>query len=278
MDKNSSSNIKVPWFIIIIGLVIGFVLLFLAIYYKKNDGNEILVLWLNSLSNVIIVSLSIGSLLNFTAKKKILSNFNDATNIIIKNYLNKTLNNSIKYGFTGIADEFDVKKIIQDLEIGDELLWLDTYIPGHVQWLDILRQKINLGVKFKFLILDFDSNMVSLRGNEIGGRFERNFKQELTIFSNDLNDLQNEDDNNSISVKFYSDLLACPFYIIKKANGSPDKAITSFYLRQATGIEFPHMEWVQTKTKNFVTLLNDYFDWKWDNASEKNSIHSPKKT
>jgi len=235
----------------------------------KPPYNDFIIQVVKSLSQVFLISGLMSIFAEVSLRANMLNEFTERTSSILESFFNKALDSSVRYGFVGISDSLDFSKLFQETRSGDKVIWLDTYAPGHVQWIDIIEKKSKDGVYFRFLVLEPGCNEAILRSKEIGGRFESTFDHELKIFIFDLMSIAkrvNVAGKMQIEIKMYNDLLALPFYIISK-NNEPDFAATSFYLRKATGVTFPHLEW-RHNDGGFVGALKDYYEWKWQEAKE----------
>jgi hypothetical protein len=147
--------------------------------------------------------------------------------------------------------------------------WLDTYNTDFAtNWTSLIKSKLEIGVKFRFLALDPDSESAKLRAEEIGGRFESSFKPELEIFIKDLLFLSleaNKKKKGSVEIRLYDGLLGIPFYVLTRRDGSK-YAMSSFYLREATAVNVPHILWNQ-RQKGVIDRFLDYFNYKWAKAT-----------
>lgn len=263
-------------------ILLGILLIFIQVYFEAANSladlqnpkvekphSDFVIEVIKSLSQVLLISGVMSIFAEFVLRANMLKEFTSRTSSILGDFFNKALDSSVRYGFVGITDSLDFSSLFSSTRPGDHVLWLDTYAPGHVQWLDIVEQKAESGVNFKFLVLEPGCHEAKLRSKEIGGRFEDTFDHELRIFIFDLISLAKRvkpKGSGSIEVKMYNDLLATPFYIISKQD-EPDFAATSFYLRKATGVTFPHLEW-RHNDGGFVVALKDYYSWKWDEAQD----------
>ena len=236
---------------------------------SPHDNHPLLAGALQALGIGLLTSVILGAFAELALRRQMVKDFSEETQVRLREFFDLALTSSQKYGFKGLTDDFAAKSFIEQAKPGDEVFWLDTYMPGHQAWLDIVKNKAASGVKFKFLALEPDCEMAELRRVEIGGRFLENFNPELKIFISDLQRTAGEPDaSNNIEIKVYSDLLANPYYLIKR-NGEPIFAITSYYLRTATGVDFPHMEWRKGDVDGgFIQRLGEYFEWKWNNAKD----------
>lgn len=269
-DSNVAKSPSLGW-----GWLFG-VVLFVLVGAMLVMGAEIMRsygAWLPAVAAVqalgigILTSSILGGFAELALRKQMLGDFSDRTSALLNSFFDKTFRSSIKYGFVGIADTFDAQAFFDEATPGDEVLWLDTYDPGHHAFLETVREKAILGVSFRFLILQPGCAQAELRRKEIGGRFETVFDRELRIFTKDILDLADDPEvpEGNIAVRIYDDLLANPFYI-RTHNGKPLKAVSSYYLRRATGVAFPHLEW-RSGDKTFIAALQSYFDWKWEHAA-----------
>ena len=257
----------------------GVSLTFLKVYLDQENRlaiaagagaayNEFLIAVLQSLSQVLLISGVISFFAELAFRTNMLDDFSERTERILEKFFNRTLAESSKYGLVGIRDSINFKNFFSETRPGDTVLWLDTYAPDHVNWLGVVKEKALAGVNFRFLILEPGCDQASYRGKEIGGRFIYAFDKELRIFFDDLLTLVDEVNAQAsaqrIEIKYYSDLLAIPFYVVVRGENQ-GYAASSFYLREATGVAFPHLEWDDNEG-GFVTMLKDYFQWKWENS------------
>jgi hypothetical protein len=165
-----------------------------------------------------------------------------------------------------IQKKIDFAAIFNSLEPGDELLWLDTYAPDEMGWIENLERAVSRGAAVKMLVLNPNSKLVQLRAEEIvSSHFSpEKFREGLTKFYQDMLHCQ-EEGQGRMEVRVYDDLLGCPVYLIAR-NGQARKAISSLYLSTAT-YAFPHFVWEASAERQILDALENYFRKKWSKAS-----------
>jgi len=207
--------------------------------------------------------------LGYFTKKNLLAAFSGKIQESLESHFDRSLNGGIRHGFYGFNDKFDLHELLEHAERDDVVYWLDTYNTDFAtNWTSIIKSKIEKGVKFKFLALDPDSESAKLRAEEIGGRFESSFKPELEIFIKDLLFLSleaNKKKKGAVEIRLYDGLLGIPVYILTRRDGSK-YAMSSFYLREATAVNVPHILWNQ-RQKGVIDRFLNYFDYKWGKAT-----------
>lgn len=179
--------------------------------------------------------------------------------------VNDIVKGSVKYGLTGFEERMNFDTLFDKLDKGDELWWIDTYAPGHQQWIDKMKKAANKGAKIKMLALKPGCENAKYRADEIGGRFTPDvFNTELEIFIADMLRAAKEikpGEGGEITVRTYQDLPSAPIYIVCR-NGSPVYGYTGYFLCHATAVNFPHMEWTAGQD-HMLFHFAEYFKAKW---------------
>ncbi len=172
-----------------------------------------------------------------------------------------------KYGLVGFLPTLSYVKLVRDLRVGDELLWLDTYPPSYREFIDELGPAINRGVKIRMLVIDDTSDNAKYRAEEIKApTTSKYFIQEAHEFRNRLIDVINEppilseNTNGTLEVRIYKDLPSIPMYIILH-NGTLSHGYCSLFLAQPT-FQFVHFEWKYTED-GLLKDMREYFERKW---------------
>ena len=266
--KKTWSQIRLFLFSIFIGLLAILLVLSSEVLELGGYNKPLLASALQAIGIGLLTSVILGLFAELALRRQMVRDFSIETESQLRSFFDLALTSSQKYGFKGLTDDFAARSFFEQSQPGDEVLWLDTYMPGHQTWIELIKKKAQEGVTFRFLALKPGSAMADLRRAEIGGRFLESFDPELTIFIQDLHAAAEASDTQSnIEVRLYDDLLANPYYLIRRKS-KPIYAITSFYLRRATGVDFPHIEWREGDSDGgFIKRLEDYFDWKWQAAS-----------
>ncbi|WP_406685576.1 hypothetical protein N1F78_07625 [Seonamhaeicola sp. MEBiC1930] len=275
-EKSNQLSASILFFI---GSVLGLMLMVLPFFmeFKKHEITQELSNLISSFGSILFSTLGIASYLSHKSQKEFLNH----TENMLESFFDDALESSVKYGFVGITDRLSFEDFLNECREGDKVYWLDTYAPGYVQWLSLLESKANNGVKFHFLVLNpQNKDLCNLRAKEIGGRYEEAFNEELKRFTIDLHNISMKiKGKGKLDIRLYDDLLANPFYINERKR-EKDYALSSFYLRAASGTHFPHLKWIDNGGDSFVRTLKQYYKWKWDESIEIDDyyIDSLKKT
>jgi hypothetical protein len=121
----------------------------------------------------------------------------------------------------------------------------------------------------KFLVLSPHSPLATVRAKEVGILFSHDFVRELEGFAQRLAHARDSLEANyrgNIEIRLYDDLLGCPIYLVRQ-NETPVRSFSSLYLGKPTGTEFPHFEWTNNGSHNFIEVLDAYILSKWNSAA-----------
>jgi len=186
---------------------------------------------------------------------------NEATKKITENILPSYH----RWGFRGFVNNLNISELFDQLQEGDELLWLDTYAPSLHLCIERFDNAIRRGAKIRILALMPDSTIAKLRGSEIKqpGFSQELFLTDLKLFINELSRLVSRHDINSLQVRIYTDLPGIPMYI-RLRDGIPVWGLSGFFLSRASE-NFAHIEWTFAEN-GMLKYFTEYFNNKWNNA------------
>lgn len=192
------------------------------------------------------------------------------------------------HGLESIIPTINYKEhIFDNLEQGDELLWLDTAPPKDALTSgdEMIKQAIDRGASIKMLIMDVGNPSLDLRTLEIKswGPYSdyaniKNYAKSLKLFLSSIAALQDKLDSSkkhNLQYRTYLDLPGIPLYLLKKKNGVLI-AYTGYYLTKAS-ICFVHLKWVGSwMDENQTSIAHDfmkYFVNKWENCYTQRIPH-----
>ncbi|MFZ1413246.1 MAG: hypothetical protein WAS73_01515 [Defluviicoccus sp.] len=285
------------WAAVSIVAVIGLtgLVCILASTILEFDGQRSMVsASLSALGGLLFIGSTVSFVSDYVIKESMLREFkrttddslrefkqatNDSLHALYKEtteFFDRAVCGSSKYGMDGFVDEADFGALINGMQPGDTLLWLDTYAPGFPAWINHVKRKAQSGCTFRFLALKPGCSMAKLRAEELGPPYNTEkdnilrFDRDLASFIDDIKligDLINKEVGKScIEIRLYDDLLGAPTYIVE-SNGCPKYGISSVYLGTATGQSFPHFRWRLSGDSPFIKHLATYFHKKWGNCS-----------
>jgi hypothetical protein len=181
---------------------------------------------------------------------------------------------SAKAGLVAFHDRIDFSKLFEQLERGDELLWLDTYCPRHTEFVEQIRPALERGAKLRMLIIDTKCANARFRAEEIGGLYKpENFIKEIEVFTDRMHSICNDNKllRESWQIYTYDDLPCIPMYVIAR-NGSPYRGYSSFFLNKPSAY-FVHLEWEPTPN-GVLMSMHEYFEQKYQKVSHVDSSPS----
>ncbi len=263
--SNKRLNILLISFLMIIIFLVGFILIFISDAYVNSEPWRTL---LNILGGFMSISVAASYLYEITIKR--IDDLKRRRELaeVVKECTNQTISNSHSYGFVGFNNKLDFKNLFDRLDNNDELLWLDTYAPGHQHWISNMENALLNGAYIKMFVINWQCDNTMHRADELPERYSRNtVKREVEIFYNEMVALASKPSiMGKLEVKLYKDLPGIPMYIVVQ-NTVPQYAYTSYFLTQATGINFPHLKWEYTQS-GMINHLYDHFMAKWKNNSK----------
>lgn len=170
-----------------------------------------------------------------------------------------------KWGLVRFHDKINYSNLFEQLQDGDELLWLDTYCPHIHGSSSSIKQALQRGAKIKMLVIDPGNEAVRWRAQEIADPYyakEENFRNDVRRFIQFI-ESQKLPDRQSLQYRTYGDLPGQPLYIIIKNNGSL-KVYSSFYIGVASA-DLVHIEWTSgAEDGGLAKYYCEYFRRKWE--------------
>jgi hypothetical protein len=179
-----------------------------------------------------------------------------------------------RIGLTAVRAKMDFENLFKELDAGDELLWLDTFNPKVGAWGPDLKEAVQRGATVQMMIIDPDSALVDMRGNEVEVDYEdSSYKEELNHFIEHLRHVKKglKTHGDGLKLMIYNNLLGCPIYIVRR-DGAPIKGYSSLYLNAGTGRDFPHFEWELNGDNCMLKSLEAYFLRKIEKATEDGAV------
>jgi hypothetical protein len=172
-----------------------------------------------------------------------------------------------RHGFTGFASEGVARHIFDDLGVGDELLWLDTYSPDIALFSGQLRTAVRSGAHVRMLVLDPTADTARMRAEEITepGYSPERFSTETQAFIDDLEDAMADlrDTPGKLEVRSYRSLPCVPMYLVLQ-DGQITTGTTGFFLTSPS-FNAVHICWTAVAA-GMLGGFHAYFEHKWDEA------------
>jgi len=172
-----------------------------------------------------------------------------------------------RYGFNGFATEIP-RSLFDELEEGEELLWLDTYSPDLRLFLPRLCEAVKRGASIRMLVIDPEAETARLRAKEIIGvgyeesTFCADTRDFLAVLANAAADLG--DARGALEVRSYSDLPCVPMYL-RLRDDKEISGITGYFLSEPS-FDTVHIKWASTE-KGMLSDFRSYFEYKWSRAA-----------
>lgn len=264
--KNYNLRKKVVFLVTALLLFSGLAMLYISLHIPELPSvSELLKL----IGAYISVSVLLGFIYRVSVRKYDDQKMEQNISNIIDNKINSIVENSVHYGLVGFKHSIDFPEILNSLNKGDVLWWLDTYEPIHTSWIHELENAIMNGASINILMMHPYSDLANFRSDELGEQFNRDqFRSELSSFKARLDTIVENTNSydGSLQIVEYKDLPSAPIYIICKGE-VPKIAYSSMFLTKPTSIKFPHFIW-QSSQGNFIGELYEYVLTKW----ERNNI------
>ena len=172
-----------------------------------------------------------------------------------------------RYGFDGFAREVP-RTVFNDLGVGDELLWLDTYSPDLRLFVRQLREAVGRGAHLRMLVINPNAQTARLRATEIteAGYDEDSFREDtrdfLAILAQAAEELRGA--LGKFDVRCYEDLPCVPMYL-RLHEGRAISGITGYFLSEPS-FDAVHIKWSST-TNGVLASFQGYFEHKWEHAA-----------
>ena len=268
---------KDTWLLIAVIFLIGFACLLISrIWLTQNTIYSLIV---DLIGGFLVIAVPMEILKELFFKEDNLSSFENRINHLFESKIEGVLIQAKKFGLESIENSLPIKQLFDDLKAGDTLWWLDTFSPGHKQWLDNVEKAILRGAVINMLIPDPNSELCAMRADEIGGFYKpEKFTTELNIFIEDFTECKKFINKNTlggdINIVLYNDLFGVPCYIVTR-DDQPIYAYSSMYLTKPTGVDFPHFRWNQGA---MIQILFTYVKNKFDKFNPPNRAISPNVT
>lgn len=161
--------------------------------------------------------------------------------------------------------------LFNQLEPGQELLWLDTYCPHWNELQIAIGHALERGACARMLVIDPQCESARHRARELEasgwGDYESKFVPECNVFTSVMRGIEKRTGlPGRFRLRIYHDLPSIPMYLIVQ-DGQPVKGYSSFFLTQATGFNFFHFEWTAPNAYILQHMLR-YFELKWERQAE----------
>lgn len=251
--KNKSVDISREKLLIISVLFfIGFSLLLLS----KQIENETCSLIVELLGSFLVIAIPVEIIREVFFEEVNRASFTQEVSQLFDDKIDAKLIQAREFGLGRIDDSLNVKAMFDKLEPDDTLWWLDTFCPGHNQWIEHVKKAVQRGASINMLILDSKSTFCEMRAKEIEESYTKgSFNSELNLFIEDFKQckesLKQKKYPGSLKIFLYDDLLGVPCYIVTK-NNKAIYAYSSMYLTEPTGVKFPHFYWREGLMCNYL--------------------------
>jgi hypothetical protein len=177
-----------------------------------------------------------------------------------------------RYGFSGFATEIP-RSVFDDLEEGDELLWLDTYSPDLRLFLPRLCRAVQKGASLRMLVINPGAETARLRAKEIlgVGYEESTFCDDTLDFLSVLADAAADliEAPGNLEVRSYSDLPCVPMYLRLRTDREIS-GITGYFLSEPS-FDTVHIKWTSTEN-GMLAGFRSYFEHKWSQAEDQSML------
>jgi|ERR1035441_151492 hypothetical protein len=170
-------------------------------------------------------------------------------------------------GFLGVIPKMDFEGAFENLEPGDEMLWLDTYCPSLRSSEDAIFDAVGRGARVQMLAIDPGAPNCAARAEEIqeAGFTESMFRNEATQGLAHIRGYASGRakviPRGTIEIRLYDGLPCIPMYVALR-DGRPQVGYSSFFLTRATFHE-PHVVWGPEPPGGFLERFVEYFRHRW---------------
>jgi hypothetical protein len=175
--------------------------------------------------------------------------------------------NARKNGLVGIDNPIDFPSLFRDLNEGDQLLWLATYIETDFD--EALTEALQAGAAVRMLVIDPESPCLQLRAQELTDRYRQHYQRQAEVHLGRLRDIAKCNPGGNLTIRTYRDLPNASMFIIR-SGGRPVRAQTGFYVGVPL-VQSPHLRWGEGA---MLDLFSRYFDTKWAANSPRGGIES----
>jgi hypothetical protein len=218
---------------------------------------------LQSLGTFLIAAVAIGYAYEYFLSDEVENRMARKLDEILERRIDRELLESSKYGFSGFATTAP-RKAFNNLEEGDELLWLDTYSPDLPLFRDKIQAAVKKGAHLRMLVIDPEAATAHMRADEIAddGYGDTHFCGAAREFLSALVEVAEKlgDEKGRIEVRAYKDLPGVPMYVHLR-NKRPIAGVTGFFL-SAPSFDEAHLCW-RSADNGMLTSFVDHFEHKW---------------
>jgi hypothetical protein len=218
-----------------------------------------------------IAALTVVLVDHFVTIRKVAAELTAQMQVSITSMMEQFIFGGTRAGLVAFHEKLNFSRLFEELAPGEELLWLDTYCPRTLEFIEEIRPALERGAKLRMLIIDPECQNAISRAEELGKAYEPGtFSQETFVFTKRINSTVSIHDTcklgESCRVLVYEDLPCMPMYIITR-DGIPYRGYSGFFLTKPSAY-FVHLEWALTKG-GVLEELHKYFEQKWKNQDEK---------
>ncbi len=199
-------------------------------------------------------------------------------NALIK-YVDKILLSAVKRNFSGITNkELNFSEILRQLQPGDYVYWLITFVPRYKHQCKELENAVRDGTHFRMIIIKEGCPAAELRAREITDYSSEEFSDHAKFFKTSLEEVVSRSDEKtagSLGVFISDGLPSVPLFIVIHNKSSEVEVYSSFYLSEPIG-RMPFLKWqseltynrnkpaFESENWNIPELFIDYFHKRWD--------------
>ena len=173
-----------------------------------------------------------------------------------------------RFGFFGFAHAAS-RSVFDELEEGDELLWLDTYSPDVHLYRDALHRAVKRGARLRMLAIQPGCATLSMRAEEIStpgfdpSTFDERAQDFLEVLEGWEDQLQGA--AGKLEIRTYNDLPGVPMYLHLKADRVL-AGVTGFFLSEPS-FDQVHIKW-KVAPGGVLEDLRTHFERKWQRGAE----------
>ncbi|MBG6147054.1 hypothetical protein IWQ51_005209 [Labrenzia sp. EL_142] len=196
----------------------------------------------------------------------------------LKEKVEELIDSRLSFGLTAAKTAAGTEiDIIQQLEDGDRVFWIDTVLRDYdTLFSQILNKVEECKVEINILLMSPDNVGAEYRKDlikDIVGH--ENFivdaeSQETKIFKS-IENFSSKKSKGSIVIKYSIDPMVMPVFIFERSRTKHEEAYTGFYLHKLAS-QTPYLKWESSSTDPFYVHLFDYFEKCWENENN----HAPR--
>lgn len=218
---------------------------------------------LQGIGSFLIAAVAIGYAYQYFLSDEIETRTVGKLDEVLEHRIDRVILGASRYGFAGFVKGAP-RQTFDDLGVGDELLWLDTYSPDLPLFGSKLRQAVKAGASLRMLVIDPQASTARMRASEIvePGYHSSKFCADTQGFLNYLAEAAEElaGEPGRIEVRCYGDLPCLPMYLHLR-HGEPVTGTTGFFL-SAPSFDEACIRWHNVRD-GMLGGFCQYFEHKW---------------